>query len=234
MASREPEKICIASLAPSFSAYFDCHPLQLVTALKMSGFTFVEETIVVLPEILAMRKRMLIERGAPLLGESCPKVIQMIEWDFPHLRRYVPAIPSPMELHGKALKQRYGSNCRTVFFSPCIHKKRENAIKQAMDEVCTFSELEDLLAKNITIPLRQLEMTPFDSRLENKAMRLGVLAMSVHGVEACVEFLKDFPGPDSPEYAEVLYCKGGCARTACLDPDGSAVERIMKIWEVYD
>jgi iron only hydrogenase large subunit-like protein len=220
----------VASLAPSFPACFDCHPLQLVTALKQAGFAYVEETVVVLPEILKLRQHYLKEMDRPLLGESCPKVLQMIVDDYPHLARHVPPVPSPMALHGQRLKERYGQDCRTVFFSPCIYKKLENDQKKAMDQVMTFVELQALLTRKINGPLHLLDKTDFDSKIAEKAARLGVLAMNVHGAAACSQFLQRFTTIQPPPYSEVLYCQGGCAQTAGGE---SAVARILETWEDY-
>lgn len=146
----------IASVAPSFPAYFDCHPLQLVTALKIAGFNFVEETAVVLPEILEKRQHCLTKLGAPLLGESCPRINQMIAEAYPHLTRYIPPVPSPMELHGQRLKDKYGTDCFTVFISPCVYKKWENENRKAMNQVVTFSELFTEVARQFPEESRKL------------------------------------------------------------------------------
>lgn len=230
-----PGILSVASLAPSFPAYFDCHPLQLVTALKLAGFDFVEETVVVLPEILAMRQHYLSEMGPPLLGESCPKINQLVSNFYPHLTEFIPPVPSPMELHGRQLKEKYGTSCQTVFVSPCIHKKQENAYKKAMDLVVTFSELKTWLDQKIDSPLQALDKTDFDSKIDQKAARLGVLVLGVHGATSCEQFLKAFPTKQVLPFSELLYCQGGCLQSAwqSLNGDESAADRILKTWEDY-
>ncbi len=228
-------KTCIASIAPSFPAFFDCHPLQLVTALKKAGFSYVEETVIVLPEILEKRIASVNNSTKPLISESCPKVIQMIREEFPHLSMQIAPIPSPMELHGRQLKDKFGLDSMTYFFSPCEFKKEENDQKQAMDYVVSFAELNDFLEKSVKQPLDSLSKTNFDSHLEKREARLGVLAMSVHGPEQCRQFLHAFSACHPGEFSEILYCKGGCAQRAMKTSDSSstAIERILKVWEEY-
>lgn len=230
-----PDTTTIASIAPSFPAYFDCHPLQLVTALKMAGFNFVEETAVVLPDILELRQHYLARSGAPLLGESCPRINHMIAEDYPHLTQYIPPVPSPMELHGQKLKDKYGTDCYTVFISPCEYKKQENAVKKAMDQVVTFGELRTWLDEKVDRPLHSLKKTEFDSTIDQKAARLGVLVLGIHGASACEAFLQNFPSLENSSYTEMLYCDGGCLRGArqMEYPNETATKRILRVWEDY-
>jgi iron only hydrogenase large subunit-like protein len=231
----DPGQNCIASIAPSFPAFFDCHPLQLVTALKTAGFAHVEETVVVLPEILERRIAYATNSSEPLISESCPRVIQMILEEFPHLTKQIAPIPSPMELHGQKLKEKYGSDSITYFFSPCEFKKIENDQKQAMDHVVSFAELHDFLELRIKQPLDSLSKTNFDSHLEIRETRLGVLAMSIHGPEQCRHFLRKFSDGNQSKFSEVLFCTGGCAQRAIKNPESlfTAVERILNVWEDY-
>ena len=231
----ESGKLHIASVAPSFPVYFDCHPLQLVTALKRIGFDIVEETVVVLPEILAMRQRCVAELSRPLISESCPQVIQLVHDHFPHLVDHLAPVPSPMELHGRTIKSQYGDPCQAIFFSPCLFKQRENEMKRAMDQVVTFDELQAVFDEQLGQPLKTLDHTPFDSQLPVRPARLGVLAMSVHGPERCSQFLSHFPAYRSGTFHEVLYCEGGCvqaARRANTTVD-ETIEKIMTVWETY-
>lgn len=221
------------SIAPSFPIYFDCHPLQLVTALKMVGFTYVEETVTVLPLILEMRKKAIKKMAVPILSESCPKVISIIKEDFPHLMAHVPDIPSPFELHGKMLKEKYGSECITVFLSPCEFKKIENESKKIVDVVLTFSEIEQILNCNIKNSLSQLNKTKFNSLVSND-LRYGILSTDVDGAENCYRFLKEFPNEKVSSYTEILFCKGGCATTAQKNKDVSPINRLIKAWEDCD
>lgn len=218
------------SLAPSYPIYFDCHPLQLVTALKLIGFTYIEETITVLPTILEMRKKAITEMPIPILSESCPKVISIINEDFPHLKAHIPNIPSPFELHGKVLKKKCGEDCISVFLSPCKYKKIENDKKNVVDLVLTFSEIKQILDFNIKEPLSLLDKTNFNTQVSNE-LRYGVLAADVSGAENCYKFLKEFPNSKVSLYTEILYCKGGCAEVAQKNKVISPINKIIKMWE---
>ncbi len=226
--------ILIASIAPSFPAYFDCHPFQLVTALKRVGFDYVEETAVVLPDIVKKRKEICLKYKRPMLGESCPKVIELIKTDYPHLIENIAPIPSPMELHGKLLHEKYGVNSETVFISPCLHKKVENAIKNVFDHVFTFLEIEELILQRIRKPLNELELTEFDQSA-SYLDRHAVLITPYHGIGDCRNFLNHFNANGEPGFTELLFCEGGCARTALksssIDNTISASEKIYMAWE---
>ncbi|MCC5909612.1 MAG: 4Fe-4S binding protein [Clostridiaceae bacterium] len=158
-------KKVIASIAPSFAGAFDMKEEgQIVTALKQLGFEIVEETAIG-AEIVLDYYRQYVKEGSydNLITTSCPSANYLIEKYYPSLTKYMIPIASPMIVHGKLIKHKYGMDSHVVFIGPCIAKKEEAKDFQhsgTIDSVLTFEELDDWL-KEEKIQLKELESEPF-------------------------------------------------------------------------
>lgn len=223
--------IRIASLAPSYPAYFSCHPEQLVTALKLLGFHQVEETASVVGNAVDMRLSEARKRTGPIIGSSCPRIAEEIREGWPGLSDLMSDVPSPMELHGSMLRERYGADCKLTFLSPCPWKAEENNIKNCVDEVVTFDLLEEMILDAGIPNLSVLKRTPFDSIVDDPVHRLSPLVMGVHGFDECIKRL-DNPRLLAEGYNELLWCSGGCFRTALKKEESDIqIERVFTAWE---
>lgn len=220
-----------ASIAPSYPAYFRCHPEQLVTALRLLGFQHVEETASVVGKAVDMRITESRKRSGPIIGTSCPRIAEEIISGWPGLKDIISEVPSPMELHGNLLRERFGKECHITFFSPCPWKVDENNLKNCVDEVVTFEALEESLIEAGIADLSQLTRTPFDSIVDDPVHRLSPLVMGVHGFDECIKRLDD-PNLLAIGYNELLWCRGGCFGKALKqDNHEIQVERIFTAWE---
>jgi len=170
-------------------------------------------------------------RKGPIIGSSCPRIADEIISGWPKLKDLMSDVPSPMELHGRILREKYGITSRLVFLSPCPWKADENNMKMCMDEVVTFEALEAMLRDKGSSDLTKLNRTPFDSNVDDPVFRLSPLVMGIHGLDECVKSLNDI-GLLSESYNELLWCSGGCFRTALNNenPD-MQIERILTTWE---
>lgn len=126
--SRSTGRLIVASLAPSYPAAFAVrNPLSVVSALRAVGFSIVEETALVMEQVARTRVEAIRNgdrRMLPLLSSSCSRVSDVIRRCFPELeRRLVPRL-SPMALHVRSLKERYGDDCTVVFIGPLDRMRR--------------------------------------------------------------------------------------------------------------
>lgn len=225
------KEILIASLAPSYPAYFNCHPEQLVSALKLLGFHHVEETASVVGKAVDMRLDEARIRKGPIIGSSCPRIADEIMAGWPRLQDLMSEVPSPMELHGRMLREKYGNSSKLVFLSPCPWKAEENNMKKCVDEVVTFEALEVMLVDSGISDLKKLERTPFDSTMEDPVYRMSPLVMGVHGFDECVKRLND-TDLLAEGYNELLWCSGGCFRSALKKEESyTNISRIFSVWE---
>ena len=150
----------IAALAPSYLASFgSANRLKFACALKRLGFDAVEETSVGAHAVTKEYAR-LLESGTPdnMISTCCPSTVFLVQKYFPELVRQLAPVISPMEAHGKLLKQKYGDDALVVFFAPCISKIEEarTAEKPYIDGVITFRQLAAWL-KDESIDLSECE-----------------------------------------------------------------------------
>jgi len=191
----------IAAIAPSFPLFFGCSGGQLAAALRLAGFSVVEETA----SVLSRYHNLLAERigraeaesaeagGATNEGVSlpptvrlCPGAARLARLEFPWLAIPQAALFSAMEMHGSSIRRRYPRAYR-VFISPCPEKAEENRRKGSFHEVQPFEDIAALF-RGRGIDPAELEQTPFD-RTATPVERLSVLSAPVSGPEACRRFL---------------------------------------------
>jgi signal transduction histidine kinase/iron only hydrogenase large subunit-like protein len=149
------EEKTVAMLAPSFPATFDgATPEQIVEAVRACGFFKVVE--VAFGADLVNKAYFKMANGKdefeqfvekPILGSSCPALSNYIEKYVPELLPNLAPIVSPMVAMGRVVRKYYGDNVKVVFIGPCVAKKTEilqSDVKDAVDEVLTFEELQQI------------------------------------------------------------------------------------------
>ncbi len=137
----------VAALAPSYIASFKPeNRMKMAEALRRLGFDAVEETSVG-AHAVTKKYAELLEKGAMdnFITTCCPTVVFLVQKYFPNLTPQLAPVLSPMEAHGKILKEKYGSDALVVFFAPCISKIEEARIseKRYIDGVLTFRQLAE-------------------------------------------------------------------------------------------
>ncbi|MGB9879156.1 MAG: [Fe-Fe] hydrogenase large subunit C-terminal domain-containing protein, partial [Anaerolineae bacterium] len=204
------------SLAPSYiCAFREWEPERVVGGLKLLGFTRVEETASVLPHIVAERKRSVDGRltasgratEGPVLSTSCPRFVDMVRSDFPHLERYLFGLPAPMTVHCLELRKRVQGP--VVFIGPCPFKADEAECTGAADGVLTFAQLGDWFREEGIGPENAPPLPPDVSAPYWTCASL--LAVEVSGMDRCEAFLRGFPETAAGhEFIEALACEEGC------------------------
>lgn len=152
-AVREAKGRAYMMIAPAYLGQFqkEVTPGKLRTAFKALGFAGMVEValfadILTLKEALEFEKHVNHEGDFQLTSCCCPVWIAMIRKVYHELMPHVPGAVSPMVACGRMIK-RIKPDAVTVFAGPCLAKKkeaREEDIKDAVDYVLTFQEVQDI------------------------------------------------------------------------------------------
>lgn len=238
---KSPQKV-VASLAPSFVAAFPVESGKIVAALKQLGFDYVTETAEGAEWVAKAHLDLMKRSTGPLFTSCCPAMVNLIEIYYPELIPYLAPVISPMNAHGKILKQRYGNDCKVVFIGPCIAKKGEAQTDRDIDAVLTFQELEKLM-EQAGIDPAILEAVACDGPGANRAhvfpspgglartasLSTDLLAkeiISIDGMEEAIAFLDSFATvKDKFCLIELLACRGGCISGPGIDTSMGLYER---------
>ena len=135
------EKV-IASIAPSFYAYYDFDKTGCILSfLKSQGIFRVEQTSQ-FAKINAIKhyEYMKITK-LPVISTACPVIVKLIENFYPDLINLLAPVDSPMVLHAKEIKENYPDS-KVVFIGPCLAKKNE-AEENGIEYALSFNELEE-------------------------------------------------------------------------------------------
>ncbi len=215
------QKVAI-SIAPSFAGLFVMrHPLQMVKALRMLGFDYVEETARG-AEIISKAYDTIIERQdmKNIITSCCPSGMDLLQHNFGKSTEQAIQVVSPMVAHGRDMKARY-EDVKTVFIGPCIAKKAEaSEFSDSIDAVMTFRELE-VWFEEADIDLNELSTSTFDtpSTVRGRAFPIGgrLSAQSNYqhlhlaGIDDCNSFLEAVESDSIHGFcAELNICSGGC------------------------
>ena len=225
-ALKNGEKV-IASIAPSFYAYYDFDKTGCILSfLKSKGIFRVEQTSQ-FAKINAIKhyEYMKITK-LPVISTACPVIVKLIENFYPDLINLLAPVDSPMVLHAKEIKENYPDS-KVVFIGPCLAKKNE-AEENGIEYALSFNELEewmndenfsfdkvtpeffndDYIYETSTYPLEGslLTLCGADKELSKDEM------ISLSGLEEIMEFLKYLRGKSNVQYKmiEMLACKNGC------------------------
>lgn len=199
----------VASVAPSFAGHLADEPAKVLAALRGLGFVAVEETAAGIA-LAAFRPG---ERAAGI-SSACPRVVRLIETEYPHLVPKLSPRPSALLAHCRDLRRRYGDRCLIVFFGPCRYKAWEkHRHAEAADLVVTFDRLARWLASSFgAIPAAESARAedtapPADSGAPGQVERVAVLQTGINGLNAVRRALAN---GEAMSGIELLACPGGC------------------------
>ena len=230
------ERPVIASLAPSFAAYFEgCGIGAMTEALTRLGFTGVEETAV--GATLVKReyeKQIAAHERDVIISSCCHSANLLVRKYYPELAQYLSPVLSPMLAHAKDIRRRI-PDARVVFIGPCIAKKDE-AENAGVDAVMTFEELAGMLHAAGIEPQRRMD------RCEESRARLfptvgGILRtmqgkpdayayLTVDGMDNCKAMLEDLQaGTIHDCFIEMSACTGSCIGGPVMEKYHSAPVR---------
>jgi len=240
-AIRSHKGLVYALIAPAYLGQFtnDVTPGKLRNALKQIGFDGMIEValfadILTLKEALEFDKNIQSEKDYQLTSCCCPMWIAMIRKIYMDLVPHVPPSVSPMIASGRAVKALH-PDALTIFIGPCLAKKaeaREKDIKDAVDFVLTFQEVQDIFRVMQIDPATMEESEKDHSSragriyahtggvseavtqtLEriNPHRKITIHTQKADGVTACKAMINDLiSGTTSANFFEGMGCVGGC------------------------
>ncbi|MGI6499088.1 MAG: [Fe-Fe] hydrogenase large subunit C-terminal domain-containing protein [Oscillospiraceae bacterium] len=215
-------KQVIASVAPSFVAYFDTPGIDSFRkALLKLGFSDACETAEG-AYLVKTEYEKLVDTGTgkTIISSCCPTVNSYIKKYYPEAIPYLAAVTTPMKAHAKLLKERF-PEAIVVFVGPCISKKAECSDSDS-DVACaiTFGDLGEWLQE------RNIELTKEDKTNEKYLSRMfpvagGILKtmqkkdnytyLTAAGSEDCMSALHDIvAGKLENCFVEMSFCEGSC------------------------
>ena len=223
------EQKLYASIAPSFTAFFPGTTIgQLAAALKKIGFAGVSETAVGAQCVSSQTAKFLQETDLPLvISSACPACVDYIRKYLPEYTANIVPMHSPVMAHCRMIKDRFGEDCKVIFFGPCAAKKNEaDRHPELLALAMTFNVLEELLNEHDIVPISEEPAELLMDAAEegrfyaieggmNDTLRDGnntVRYLSVSGLENLDRMLKLYRGTAGSRkiFLEALACPGGC------------------------
>ncbi len=137
----------IASVAPSFTAYFEgTDILGMENALKKLGFAAAEETARGATMVKNEYEELTREENRDIIITSCCHTVNLlIEKYYPDLIGCLAPVLTPLAAHSREIKSR-NKGAKTVFIGPCLSKKDE-AAADGVDAALTFEEISEMFEK---------------------------------------------------------------------------------------
>ena len=211
----------IASVAPSFSAYFEGVGFSsFAAALKQLGFADAEETAIGATLVKREYEKQ-AARGEEdvIITSCCPSVNLLIRKYYPTLVGCLSPVATPMAAHGMDIKRRM-PDAQVVFIGPCISKKQEASELSSIDAVLTFEEIARMLneagitPEPVPDPKQESRARLFPTSggiLKTMDLPEGYTYMVVDGSENCRAALDDIARGDLHRcFIEMSSCAGSC------------------------
>lgn len=238
-----------ASIAPSFPAYFPGVTIgQISSALRKIGFAGVSETALGAEVVSCQTAEFLKQTDLPfVISSACPACVDYIRKYHPEYTRNIVPLHSPVLAHCRLLKDRFGEDCKVVFFGPCAAKKNEADRNPGLLSLAlTFAMLDNLLEEKGIVPAMEAEAEltvceaeegrfyPVEGGM-NDTLRddnRNVRYLSVSGLENLDRMLRFYGGaiPGRRIFLEALACPGGCINGPVINGGGleaiAATEKI--------
>ena len=246
-------KKVIAMVAPSMFGQFPCSPEQLRSAILKLGFYDVYEVaqgadVTSKTEAAEFEERM--ENGEEFMTTSCCAAYnELVEKHLPEIKPYRSTTHTPMYYTAEIVKEEY-PDCISVFFSPCVAKRKEAMNDKNVDYVLNYDEVG---AWFIALGVRTEECEKSGFKVEataqarNYAVTGGVadavkalLPEDIPAYSVTVDGLNKESIRDLKKYAkngvcelgnliEVMACPGGClGGSSTINPYKQASKNLAK------
>ncbi len=223
-----------AMVAPAIFGQLPCSPKQLKEAILSLGFTDVVEVaegadITTKNEAAEFKERM--ENGQPFMTTSCcAGYNELVEKHVPELKPFRSETKTPAYYTAELVKKET-PNRITVFFSPCVAKRREALQNPNIDYVLNYEELGAwFIATNIQVAAYEgVEFRKESSAQARNFAVIGGVAGAVNSLledgekanayvidglnKQSIRDLKKFAKNGTCELGnliEVMACTGGC------------------------
>lgn len=218
----------VVSLAPAFASFDHMNdPMHFISALKLLGFSRVEETAIGAVNVSKEYETLYKSKTQHIITSSCPSTNFLITKYYPEYTQYLATVLSPMMAHNRLIKAN-NPNVKTVFIGPCIAKKEETRVctspSSCIDYVITFDDIREWLEDEM-IDINTLSKAPFDlSAPKNtrwyplsggivKATNLSEQTrrvIKVDGLKSCQILLDHLSSIKHPTWIEMNACDEGC------------------------
>lgn len=227
-------KKVIAMVAPAIMGQLPCTPQQLKEAIQMLGFAEVYEVaqgadVTTVTEAAEFVERM--EKGEEFMTTSCcAGYNELVDKHIPEMKPFRSETKTPTFYTAEIVKKEH-PDAVTVFFSPCVAKRREALKNPKVDYVLNYEEVGAWMVA-LGIQLAECEGKEFKNEASAEARNYAVIG----GVAKAVltQIPEDFPVHpviidglnkqsirDLKKYAktglcelgnliEVMCCTGGC------------------------
>lgn len=188
--SMKSGKNVIAMLAPSIMGQLPCTPQQLKQAILDLGFFDVVEValgadITTKNESEEFKERV-VEGGANFMTTSCCAAYnELVEKHIPEIKEFRSTTKTPAYYTAEIVKKE-NPDAVTVFFSPCVAKRREAMQNPNIDYVLNYEELGAWFVA-LNIQLAECESSEFEKESSAQARNFGITG----GVAAAVNSLLD-------------------------------------------
>jgi len=182
-------KKVIAMMAPAIMGQLPCTAEQLHTAIKKTGFSEVYEVaqgadLTTKNEAKDFVERM--EAGAEFMTTSCcAGYNELVAKHLQEIKPYVSDTKTPLYYTAEIAKKEHPESV-TVFFSPCVAKKKEAQLNPNVDYVINFEELGALFIA-MKIEVSTCEDTAFNAEASKHGRNFALSG----GVAKSVEVLMD-------------------------------------------
>lgn len=226
-----------ALVAPALAGQFEAGLPQVFGALRALGFRVVAEVAAgaeAVADAEAQELAARLEGGESFMTTSCcPAFTALAKVHLKGFADRVSHTPSPLEVTAAQVREAH-PECRLVFLSPCLAKRREVLERRAADHVLTFEELGAVLvAKGIEVD----RCTPSAPDLGGTPSGRGFAASGGAGAAVLARLpegqrpvsetvaglgkeqlkaLRPYTvGKGAARFLEVLACEGGCVAGPC-------------------
>jgi PAS domain S-box-containing protein len=216
--------------------------------LRRLGFAYVGQTSQGAYQVAHATYHCVKNRQGPCVATACPALINYVERYQPQLIDYLVPVASPMVVHCRMLKKKFGSQVKSVFIGPGIAKKSEAQWPQNKDDVdaaLTFTELKDWL-KSAGIDLASCEESLFDESPAEAANYfplpggllktaginddgLQIEVVQVSGPQQVKEILEAVPKNGRYLLIEPLFCSQGCINGPGMDTEENVFRRRQEL-----
>lgn len=249
-------KNVIAMIAPAIMGQLPCTAQQLHTAIKSTGFSHVYEVaqgadITTRHEAEDFKERM--ERGDEFMTTSCcAGYNELVTKQLGMIKPFVSNTKTPLYYTAEIVKKEH-KDAVTVFFSPCVAKRKEAQQNPNVDYVISFEELGALFIA-LKVEVSTCEETEFKTQASKEGRNFGLSGGVAKAVEALtdedlilkthhinglskdtIKELKKYAKSGECAFGnliEVMACEGGCiAGNATINSLKSAFKQVSDYGE---
>jgi len=219
---QQSEGPVIASLDPSFIAFFGTGIEGMREPLKKIGFSDVEEAAIGATLVKKAYENLMREGTQDvIISTQCQTIVTLIEKYYPDLISYMAPVVSPMVAHAMDIKRRM-PDARVVYIGPCVSKKFEQ-YGTPVDAMLTFEEMEQVFQQNNVEIVPQEEPPVVKSRERGFCLPGGIIdsmdipedsgysTLTFDGIYLCKSALEDVRKGDLHKcFLEMSSCRSSC------------------------